>query len=124
MPEEKPPRVRTVRRDDDYELVRVSLRRVFQNLILLRAFVGVRFVGNNDVAVEGVLLVGVGCQGVDGDHTVADVSGDRSFHVVVDDPKTRFRLVLHGHAEARAVIFQEIEAFERLLERAADLVHL
>ena len=54
-------------------------------------------------------------QSVDGDHTVADVSGDRPLHVVVDDPQARLRLVLYGHAEARAVVLQKVKALECLL---------
>ena len=74
-----------------------------------------RFVGDDDVAVKRVLLVGVGCQGVDGDHAVADIAGDRPLHVVVDDPQARLRLILDGHAQARAVVLQKVKALECLL---------
>ena len=124
MAEQKAARVGAVGRDDNDKFVGVGFCRVLEDLVLLRALVGVRFVGNDDVAVKGVLLVGVRGQGVDGNHTVADIAGDRPLHVVVNDPKARLRLILYGHAEARAVVLQKVKALERLLQCAADLIHL
>ena len=111
--------------DADDELVRVGLRRVLEHLILARVLVGVLLVGNDDVAVEGILLVRAGGQCVDADEArVADVAGDGVLDVVVDDPQAVLRIVRDRQAKPPDVVGDKIEALQRLLECAADLVDL
>ena len=92
---------------------------------MARVLVGVLLVGNDDVAVKGILLVRAGGQRVDADEAcVADVAGDGVLDVVVDDPQTVLRIVRDCQAKPTDVVGDKIEALQRLLERAADLVDL
>ena len=114
MGEQEASGVRTVRRDHDDELVCVRLRRVLQDLILLRAFVGVRFVRDDDVAVKGVLLVRIRGQRIDGDHAAADIAGNRPLGIVVDDAKPLHRIVVRRNLQTSQVVFKKIENLFRL----------
>ena len=80
-------------------------------------------VGNDYIAVERILLVRAGGQGVDGQKPIlAHVSGYRALHVVIDDPESIFRVIVHRHLEAFQVIPQKIKAFQRLFECSAHLI--
>ena len=89
---------------------------------MLRAFVGVGLVSDDDVAVKGILLVRVRGKGIDRDHAVADVSGNRPLHVVVDDAQPLVWIVSDCYAEAVEVVFEKVKTFERLFQSAANLI--
>ena len=120
--EQKAAGIGAVGGDDDDQFVGVSLGRVLQNLVLLWTLVGVSFVGDDDVAVEGVLLVGVRGKGVDRDHAVTNVTGNGPLHVVVDDTQPLVWIVPDCYAEAVEVVFEKVKTFERLFQGAANLI--
>ena len=91
---------------------------------MLRAFVGVGLVSDDDVAVKGVLFVRVRGKGVDRDHAVTNVTGNGPLHVVVDDTQPLVWIVPDCYAEAVEVVFEEVKTFERLFQRTADLIDL
>ena len=83
-----------------------------------------RLIADDDVGIEGVLLLGIRRQGIDGDESVTDIADNGVLHVVVRDTQAALCIFLDRHTEAIDVIFQEVESFERLLERTPDLIDL
>ena len=123
MPQQKSTGVRTVGRNDDNQFVGVCLCGILQNLILLGTLVSVGLIRDDDITVKRVLLIRVCGQGVDGDHAVTDIAGYGSFHIVIDNTQAVFRGILDRYTKPCAVILEEVEAFQRLLECAAYLVN-
>ena len=82
------------RGDTDHQLIGVRLCRLFEDVILLRRFVGVDFVGDDDITVKRVLFVRVGCQRVQTDGASRQIlMADTVPETVVEDlPAVRLRL--------------------------------
>ena len=111
--------------DPDHQLVGVGRGGLLQDGVLLRALVGVHFVGDDDIGVKGVLLVRIAGQGVKGHGAAGDVLVEDHMveRVVFDPPPGPF------HQRRRRVERADIEgpAVKRLhglLERRAHDVHL
>ena len=72
-------------------------------------------IGNDDIGIEGILLVRGAGQGVDTDKTIlANVAGYGVLHVVVNDSQSLDRVIVHRQVLSTEVISQEIKPLQSL----------